>query len=144
MSQSYVLDTSALLPLLRGKELGELIDRTFGLRAVPYLHTLSIVTHAELWVLIERNGWGDARKAAVEKALQEFVTVDISGSQIISAYRRVEAASIGITMGKNDVWVAATALITGLPLIATDKDFNHLNGKLLEVHYVDPASAQVP
>jgi tRNA(fMet)-specific endonuclease VapC len=144
VNQSYVLDTSALLPLLRGKELGELIDRTFGLRAAPYLHTLSIVTHAELWVLIERNKWGDDRKAAVEKALQEFVTVDISGSQIVSAYRRIEAASIGITMGKNDVWVAATALVAGLPLIATDKDFNHLNGRLLEVHYVDPASARVP
>lgn len=144
MSQSYVLDTSALLPLLRGKELGELIDRTFGLRATPYLHTLSIVTHAELWVLIERNGWGDERKAAVEKALQEFVTVDVAGSQIVSAYRRAEAASVGITMGKNDVWIAATAMITGLPLITTDKDFNHLNGKLIDVQYVDPASVRVP
>jgi tRNA(fMet)-specific endonuclease VapC len=144
VSQSYVLDTSALLPLLRGKELGELIDRTFGLRAAPYLHTLSIVTHAELWVLIERNGWGDDRKAAVEKALQEFVTVDVAGSQIVSAYRKVEASSVGITMGKNDVWIATTAMITGLPLITTDKDFNHLDGKLLQVHYVDPASTQVP
>lgn len=144
MSQSYVLDTSSLLNLLRGKKLGELIDRTFGLRAAPYMHTLSIVTHAELWVLIERNGWGEERKATVEKALQEFVTIDVSGSQIVSAYRRVEAASVGITMGKNDIWIAATAMITGLPLITTDKDFNHLNGKLLEVHYVDPMSVTGP
>lgn len=142
MSQSYVLDTSALLPLLRGKELGELIDRTFGLRTAFYLHTLSIVTHAELWVLVERNGWGDEKKAAVEKALQEFVTVDVAGSAIASAYRSVEAASVGNNMGKNDVWIAATAMIAGLPLITTDKDFNHLNGKLLEVQYVDPSSVR--
>ena len=144
MSQSYVLDTSALLPLLRGKELGELIDRTFGLRAALYMHTLSIVTHAELWVLVERNGWGDEKKAAVEKALQEFVTVDVAGSQIVSAYRKVEAASVGVTMGKNDIWIAATSIITGLPIITTDKDFTHLSGKLLEVHYVAPALARVP
>jgi len=141
VSQSYVLDTSALLNLLRGKELGELIDRTYGLRAAPYFHTLSIVTHAELWVLVERNAWGDDKKATVDKALAEFVTVDVSGTPIVTAYRRVEAASIGITMGKNDIWIAATAMITGLPLVTTDKDFNHLDGKLLQVHYVDPRSA---
>lgn len=144
MSQSYVLDTSALLCLLRGKEIAERIDQTFGLRAAPYLHTLSIVTHAEIWVLIERNGWGEEKQAAVEKALGEFVTVDVSGSSIISAYRRVESTSIGINMGKNDIWIAATAMITGLPLITTDKDFNHLNGELLQVYFVDPRSAVSP
>jgi predicted nucleic acid-binding protein len=101
------------------------------------------VTHAELWVLIDRNKWGDDRKALVEKALQDFVTVDISGSPIVFAYRRVETASVGKPMGKNDVWIAATAMMTGLPLITTDKDFNHLNGNLLEVHYIDPAVAKV-
>lgn len=144
MSQSYVLDTSALLPLLRGKDLGELIDQTFGLRAAPYLHTLSIVTHAELWVLIERNAWGTDRKTAVEKALQEFVTLDVAGSQIVSAYRAIEAVSVGLNMGKNDVWIAATAVISELPLVTTDRDFNHLNGKLLDVRYVDAASGRIP
>lgn len=144
MSQSYVLDTSALLCLLRGKAIAERIDQTYGLRAALYLHTLSIVTHAELWVLIERRGWGDEKKAAVKKALGEFVTIDVSGSSIVSAYRRIESASIGINMGKNDIWIAATAMITGLPLITTDKDFNHLNGKLLQVHFVDPQSAVSP
>ena len=138
MSQSYVLDTNVLLSLLRGKELGERIDQAYGLRKAPYLHTLSIVTHAELWVLADRNKWGDAKRSAIVKALDEFVAVDISGDSIISAYRRVEAISNGINMGKNDIWIAATAMIAGLPLLTTDKDFNHLNGKLLQIFYVDP------
>ena len=142
MSRSYVLDTSTLLVLLRGKALGELIDRRFGLRSAFYLHTLSIVTHAELWVLVERNGWGDAQRAVVAKALEQFVTVDVAGSEIVAAYRRVEAASVGRAMGKNDVWIAATAMIAGLPLITTDRDFEHLKGTLLEVEYVDPALAK--
>lgn len=83
---------------------------------------------------------GDEKKAIVEKTLQEFVTVDVAGSAIVSAYRRIEAASFGITMGKNDIWIAATAAITCLPMVTTDKDFNHLDGKLLEVRYVNPES----
>jgi predicted nucleic acid-binding protein len=138
VSQSYVLDTNILLTLLRGKELGERIDRAFGLRAAPYLHTVSIVTHAELRVLADRNQWGDTKQAAVTKALDEFVTVNISGGAIVAAYRRVEAGSVGINMGKNDIWIAATAMIAGLPLVTTDNDFSHLNGKLLQVFYVDP------
>ena len=102
------------------------------------MHTISIVTHAELWVLVERNAWGDEKQDAVEKALQAFVTVDVAGAQIVSAYQRIEAANVGIQMGKNDIWIAATALTSGLPIITTDKDFNHLNGKLLQVNYIDP------
>jgi hypothetical protein len=28
----------------------------------------------------------------------------------------------------------------GLPLSTTDKDFNHLDGRLVQVHWVDPTS----
>jgi len=36
------------------------------------------------------------------------------------------------------MWIAATALVTGLPLITTDKDFNHLGQVLIQVHWVNP------
>lgn len=145
MIRSYCLDTTIILLLLRGRELGKSIDQTFGLSAAPYLHTISIVTHGELRVLCDRNGWERAKKLALDKALLEFVTVDIAGSQIVEAYRRVEEANVAIpagsqNMGKNDVWIAATAIVAGLPVLTTDKDFNHLNGNLLDVHYVDPQS----
>jgi len=143
VTQGYLLDTSVLLNLLRGKELGQRIDRSFGLSAAAYIHSISIVSHAELWVLVDRNKWGDDKKTAVGKALKEFVTVDVSGDHIIASYRQVEAASAGRSMGKNDIWIAATAIITGLPLITTDRDFNHLHGKLLDVRYIDPSLPQV-
>jgi len=44
-------------------------------------------------------------------------------------------------MGKNDLWIAATALHTGLPLLTTDKDFLFLNKNLLNILWVDPDSA---
>jgi tRNA(fMet)-specific endonuclease VapC len=143
--RNYCLDTNIILVLLRGKELGRSIDQTFGLSSAPYLHTVSIVTHGELRVLCDRNGWEGARRLALDKALREFVTVDIAGSEIVEAYRRIEEANAAIpmghqNMGKNDVWIAATAMVTALPVLTTDKDFNHLNGNLLDVHYFDPQS----
>lgn len=42
-----------------------------------------------------------------------------------------------IKMGKNDLWIAATAVVENAELITTDKDFIHLDGEFLTVHYVD-------
>jgi predicted nucleic acid-binding protein len=137
------LDTNIVLLLLRGKELGRSIDQTFGLSAAPYLHTLSIVTHAELRVLGDRKGWQQNKKLALDKALQDFVMVEVAGGEMVEAYRVVEHANASFAnghrvMGQNDIWIAATAMVTGLPVLTTDQDFNHLNGSLLEVRYIDP------
>jgi tRNA(fMet)-specific endonuclease VapC len=36
-------------------------------------------------------------------------------------------------MGKNDIWIAATARVLGATLLTTDKDFNHLLPNLLNL-----------
>jgi predicted nucleic acid-binding protein len=41
-------------------------------------------------------------------------------------------------MGQNDMWIAATALLCGMPIITTDGDFRHLNERLITVNWVDP------
>ena len=40
-------------------------------------------------------------------------------------------------MGKNDLWIAATAYVTGSKLITSDKDFDHLDGEYFEVLYFE-------
>jgi tRNA(fMet)-specific endonuclease VapC len=147
MSQSYILDTSVLLNLIRGHDLGKSIDRAFGLRAAFHRHIVSIVSHGELRVLAARNLWGDQKVGALSLALQELVTVNVDSNAMVDAYVRVEeccrTASGGERkMGQNDMWIAATALHAGLPLITTDKDFNHLDGRLIQVHWIDPKSGQ--
>jgi len=144
MSQSYVLDTTVILNLIRGQELGKSIDRAFGLRAALYRHTVSIVSHGELQVLAQRNNWGNDKRSALALALKELVTVNLDSNAMIDAYVRVEescrtAPGGEKKLGQNDMWIAATALHTGLPLITTDKDFGHLNGRLIHVHWVNPA-----
>jgi predicted nucleic acid-binding protein len=41
-------------------------------------------------------------------------------------------------MGKNDIWIAATASVVNAILMTTDTDFDHLNGVFLSVVYIDP------
>jgi predicted nucleic acid-binding protein len=36
-------------------------------------------------------------------------------------------------MGKNDLWIAATAFLYGIPLVTTDHDFDHLHPDFIEV-----------
>jgi tRNA(fMet)-specific endonuclease VapC len=147
MSQSYVLDTSVILNLIRGHDLGESIDRAFGLRAAFYRHIVSIVSHGELRVLAARKQWGDQKLSALTLALQELVTVNVDSSAMVDAYVRVEECCRNASggerkMGQNDMWIAATALHASLPLITTDKDFDHLDGRLIQVHWVGPKSGQ--
>ncbi len=145
MSQSYVLDISVLLNLIRGQELGKSIDRAFGLRTALSRHTVSIVSHGELRVLAQRNQWGDQKRDALTLALDGFITVNLDSGAMVDAYVRVEescrnAAGGEKKMRQNDMWIAATALHTGLTLITTDKDFNHIDSRLIQVHWVDPSS----
>jgi len=37
-------------------------------------------------------------------------------------------------MGKNDLWIAASAYVSKAGLVTTDGDFDHLNGSWITVH----------
>jgi predicted nucleic acid-binding protein len=131
------------LNLIRGKELGRQIDSAYGLQTAMYRHTISIVTHGELKVLAERNNWGLEKRKALSTALDSLVTVNIGGEPLIDAYVRIEDACRKAEGGErkmshNDMWIAATALLCGLPIITTDDDFNHLHERLISVCWVDP------
>ena len=40
-------------------------------------------------------------------------------------------------MGKNDIWIAATASVMDAPLITTDGDYDHLDSVYLSVLRID-------
>jgi predicted nucleic acid-binding protein len=42
-------------------------------------------------------------------------------------------------MGKNDLWIAATASVYDLEFLTMDKDFIHLEGRYLRLKMVDLA-----
>ena len=134
------------MALIRGNTLGRQIDMAYGLRESLQRHVVSIASQAEIWVIADRRNWGGAKRAALRIMFEQLVVVPIDGQALLDAYVRVAAADSNWVqgsrnMGKNDVWIAATALHTGLPLLTTDKDFLFLNNNLLNVLWVDPSSA---
>lgn len=50
----------------------------------------------------------------------------------------------GITVGQNDLWIAAAASMTGLTVLSTDKDFKRLvEHGLVQAVVVDPKTGVV-
>jgi predicted nucleic acid-binding protein len=47
-------------------------------------------------------------------------------------------------MGKNDLWIAASAAESGSLLITTDHDFDHLAPAHLSVWWLDPEATSWP
>lgn len=143
MSQSYILDTNVLLALIRGNALGRSIDSAFGLRANLQRHVVSIVSQAELSVLADRRSWESAKQDAIQTMFESLVVLPVDGKALIDAYVEISRADAewpegARNMGKNDIWIAATARHTGLPLLTTDKDFRFLHGNHIEVFWIDP------
>jgi hypothetical protein len=91
--------------------------------------------------LAERNAWKEEKRSILTAALNNLITLNIDNELMVGAYVEVEQAcrnnpGSDRPMGQNDMWIAATALVAGLPLITTDTDFDHLNGRLLRVHWL--------
>ena len=144
----YLLDTNILVHLVRNNDLGKYVDATYGLSAGTNPFILSVVTVGELYALAIKFGWGAAKRAALDALLINFTWVDISDPQILAAYGEVDgwSQSVGRKMGKNDVWIAATARATNTTVLTTDTDFDHLHpvhvGRTWRVdrEWVDPNS----
>lgn len=76
--------------------------------------------------------------------------VDINNEQIIRRYAEIDAYSqckdptkpnppemSPRNMGKNDIWISATASVLNATLLTTDHDFDHLHKVFLTVAYID-------
>lgn len=110
---------------------------------------ISVVTKAELESFIAQNNWGKPKVEKLNKILEQITYIDITNSDqlLINSYTEIDAFSKRKTkdkrgnllkgsarkMGKNDLWIAATAYTLDIPLITTDGDFDHLNESLIEV-----------
>lgn len=125
----HLLDTNVLVALIRAGVLGQHIDATFQPRQARFKPLVSVVSVGEIYSLARQFGWGPKKIAEVTKLLENLVVEDINAPEILAAYGEIDHASreIGRPMGKNDVWIAATAKVTGATLLTTDRDFDHLS-----------------
>ncbi|MCX8491259.1 MAG: PIN domain-containing protein [Cyclobacteriaceae bacterium] len=99
---------------------------------------ISIISVGELESLALQLNWGYQKQTALNSFLSSVPLIDID-STIAKLYGFADAYSQGKlltkplpskmtarNMGKNDIWIAATALYYDIELHITDHDFDHL------------------
>ena len=86
---------------------------------------------------------GTREESRVSKAIdaQSCLVIPISHPGVHERWAEMRSAlqAEGRQIGENDIWIAATASITGLTVLSTDGDFRHLvRLGLLEAIVLDP------
>ena len=137
----YLLDTNIPIHYVRRTKLQQKMEAQYQLLATPTVPALSYVTEAEIKSFARRRNWGEANVQQMNFLLTLFRRLPIEVPNILQAYIEIDTFSglMGREMGKNDLWIAATAYATGATLLTTDKDFDHLNGFYFPVEWIDPA-----
>ena len=143
----YLLDTNILVNWVRRGALYRHLQARYGVDTALAEHKVSVVSFGELRSFARQQDWGPRRLAAVETLLAGFTPLDINTPAVLAAYVEIDVASHsdGRDMGKNDLWIAATARARGIPLLTSDNDFDHLPALgLVAVEWVDPAAGAAP
>jgi tRNA(fMet)-specific endonuclease VapC len=110
----------------------------------------SVATIAEIKSIALQNGWGNGKLQVLDDLLDSVLVLEVN-ENLIDTYVQIDAFSqhrnpfyknypftIPRNMGKNDLWIAATAALLGLKLVTTDADFNHLHNVFIEVNCIKP------
>lgn len=136
------IDTNIIIELLR--EGGEAVSAYINHKKEAVY--VSYASAAEVKSFAIQNNWGALKLAKLQALLNSFVILELQGDAILNAYVEIDTFSQGENktipsklsqnMGKNDLWIAATASVLELTLITTDKDFDHLNGVFLDVFFI--------
>jgi tRNA(fMet)-specific endonuclease VapC len=144
---TFLLDSNILLHYIRQNAVTSLIEAQFQPFQGSSLPLTSVVCIGEIRSIAIQNGWGAKKLLAMESFFAQLLKADINTDRIIRRYAEIDAFSqnklpkrpLNLTarnMGKNDLWIAATASVLDLKLLTTDTDFDHLNGVFLDLQRV--------
>ncbi len=145
----YVLDTNILVLAVRKAEIWQRVQTALSLNSSNML--ISIVSQGELYSLADQFGWGSSKQEQISHILSQTHIIPIQSKTLVQAYRDIDTFSqakhrtlkneVGFSsrnMGKNDLWISATTLVTGASLVTTDADFLHLHNVFFDVIFVKP------
>lgn len=146
----FLLDSNILLPIVRNERVWEHLKRQYfstGLRGNAFISAVSI---GEVRVIARRNKWGTQKTRRLLQILNQIRPFPILDKSIQDAYVNIDTYSqnnhksltlpskySARNMGKNDLWIAATATAKDLTLLSTDRDFEHLNDVFLSFTYIN-------
>ena len=134
---NFVIDTNILLLSLINKDFADYFESNFNEKTNSLI--ISAVTEGELYSLALQRNWGLKKISKLEESISSLLVYPVRVQSMIMSYARIDAFSQGKltdfplypntsarNMGKNDLWIAATADVVKGTLITTDKDFSHL------------------
>lgn len=98
---------------------------------------ISVVTIAEERVGHRLARWGESRRAQAELWLKQFVHLPVNRA-VAEAWARLKARGhrSGRTFGANDLWIAATGFVRGVPIVTCDRDFLEMRALGVTVIYL--------
>lgn len=144
----YLLDTNVLIIYSRSADIARRIERDHQLFDGSNDLAISVVTIGEINSLIAQYDYGERREKSIQNMLDKVLEIDINIRKILDLYGQIDAYSQGKlkdkkgnftsrNMGKNDLWIAATASAFDMVLVTTDQDFDHLDGEFIKLKYIN-------
>lgn len=139
---TWLLDTGILLHWIRASKVAEAIEAQFHLRESGFRPLICEVSLGEIEAFARDSNWGAEKRDTLKSLKKQLVAIDLSDSRVIEAYADISTLAKrngwGIFHGKNDLWVAAAARVSGATLLTIDKDFQPLrDGNHLDVVLLD-------
>lgn len=135
----FCFDTNVLLHVIRGGPESEKVKTYFENKNEDYEQIISVVSIAEINVLAGLNNWGVKKRKVLDAYLNSFTVIPIlENKDLLSCYEEIDIYSQKYpkgarNMGKNDLWIASTAMAADATLLTFDKDFNHLTPAIIDV-----------
>lgn len=149
----FVLDTNILVHFVRNDAHIRQIGQQFAPFSPENTAFISIVSVGEIRSLAFQFRWGKEKMDRMNHFLHALNPFPVDSEEITAAYADLDAYSqclhplhsppAGMTarnMGKNDLWIAATAMLFNATLLTTDTDFSHFSPTFFKVERVAFAS----
>lgn len=145
---NILLDTNILINLVRGNAIAQKVKEYVGTLNEPQLF-VSVVNIAEAESLMLQWNWSSEKMENLKRLITSFIAIDIeqNNKELLDAYISIDAYSQGKisspngqllnnssrNMGKNDLWIAATAYAMNAMLLTIDGDFDHLDKSFINL-----------
>ena len=139
-----IIDTGILLQYIRAIYRQEQNTLTDYVQSLDGITAISVVTRGEIIALALRNNWGRKRLKLTNRIISDILVLNINTEAIVRRYAEIDAYSqrrlpgkplegSARNMGKNDLWIAATASVLDARLLTLDQDFTHLNESFVQL-----------
>lgn len=142
MNSLYLLDTNILVHYVRRDPVWEWIRERRELLTRDPRPLISIVTVGEARSLALQFRWGLSKIKKLNFALSYFEELPVARNELVDIYATLDSVTTlaGRPMGKNDLWIASTAIACQATLLTTDRDFLAIDPRILHVDWIDSTS----